>query len=71
MVGTQLNGIAKAFIEKVIHSCSVCHYGHQAHERTACQLRQYNTKYTMPLTEVEDFLNNLTVKHLVQLKIDS
>jgi len=68
IVGTQLNGIPNPFIEKVISSCSVCHYGHQAHERTVHRLRQYNAKYTMPLGEVEAFLNNLKAQHLVRLK---
>jgi len=67
LVGTQMNGIQKPFIEKVISLCSDCHLGQQAHERMVRPFRRYTTRYTMPLAEDEGFLNNLKTQHLVRL----
>ena len=68
LVGAQMNGIPKPFIEKVINSCSRCHLGEQREERGVRRYRQYPERYSMPLAELEGFMNNLMAQNSVLLK---
>ena len=64
LIGNNIQGLPKPFIEEVVKVCAGCEFG----EQRSRSMRQYLEHYVVPHVPKEDFLNQLKVTHFVCLK---
>ena len=70
MIGSNIQGIPKPFIDEMVKTYGECEFGQQSSHTSGegRSFRQYTEHHKIPITEKEEFMNNLKATYSVCLK---
>ena len=70
LIGSNIQGIPKPFINKMVKTCGGCEFGQQSTHTSneGRSFRQYIEHHKIPIAEKEEFMNNLKAIYSVCLK---